>query len=109
MTVTAGRAIEERIAAIRYATSVPYIRPTEREKELFIDNLQVRIHLIVEMILVDRPCADRIRVRYKSLGVVVFTPHTSNPQPHTDFFRGAKDRLWRRVLGLGYDGVEGGW
>jgi len=26
------------------------------ERELFIDNLLVRIHLIVEMILLDRPC-----------------------------------------------------
>ena len=28
----------------------------EREREFFIDNLLVQIHLIVEMILVDRPC-----------------------------------------------------
>jgi len=28
-----------------------------RERDFFIDNLLVRIHLIVEMILVDRPCA----------------------------------------------------
>jgi len=28
-----------------------------REGEFFIDNLLVRIHLIIEMILVDRPCA----------------------------------------------------
>ena len=28
-----------------------------KEKEFFIDNLLVRIHLIIEMILVDRPCA----------------------------------------------------
>ena len=28
-----------------------------REKEIFIDNLLVRIHLIIEMIIVDRPCA----------------------------------------------------
>jgi len=27
------------------------------ERELFIDNLLVRIHLIIKMILVDRPCA----------------------------------------------------
>ena len=27
------------------------------EKELFIDNLLVRVHLIIEMIAVDRPCA----------------------------------------------------
>ena len=27
------------------------------EKEFFIDNLLVRIHLIIDMILVDRPCA----------------------------------------------------
>ena len=35
-----------------YATEVPL-----REKEFFIDNLLVRIHFIVEIILVDRPCA----------------------------------------------------
>jgi len=28
-----------------------------REREFFIDNLLVRIHFIVEMILVNRPCA----------------------------------------------------
>jgi len=28
-----------------------------REREFFIDKLLVRIHLIIEMILVDRPCA----------------------------------------------------
>ena len=27
------------------------------EREFFIDNLLIRIHLIIEMILVDRPCA----------------------------------------------------
>ena len=31
------------------------VYPTERE--FFMDNLLVRIHLIMEMILVDRPCA----------------------------------------------------
>ena len=28
-----------------------------REREFFVDNLMVRIHLIIVMILVDRPCA----------------------------------------------------
>jgi len=27
------------------------------EREIFIDNLLVRVHLIIEMILVDRPCS----------------------------------------------------
>ena len=31
-----------------------------REREFFMDNLLVRIHLIIEMILVDRPCAMRV-------------------------------------------------
>ena len=31
--------------------------PRQLEREFFIDNLLVQIHLIVEMILVDRPCA----------------------------------------------------
>jgi hypothetical protein len=29
----------------------------DREKEFFIDNLLVRVLLIIEMILLDRPCA----------------------------------------------------
>ena len=29
----------------------------QSEREFFVENLQVRIHLIIEMILVDRPCA----------------------------------------------------
>ena len=34
------------------------VKATENpEREFFIDNLQVRIHLIIEMILADRPCA----------------------------------------------------
>ena len=31
-----------------------------REREIFIDNLLVRVHLIIEMILVDRPCASGV-------------------------------------------------
>jgi hypothetical protein len=30
------------------------------EREFFIDNLLVQIHWIIEMILVDRPCAMRV-------------------------------------------------
>ena len=32
-------------------------RPQQREREFFIDNLLVRIHLIIEMVSVDRPRA----------------------------------------------------
>ena len=32
-------------------------KPFAQEREFLIDNLLVRIHLIIEMILVDRPCA----------------------------------------------------
>ena len=32
-------------------------RAALREREFFIANLPVQIHLIIEMILVDRPCA----------------------------------------------------
>ena len=38
----------------------PSVRPSARcpaERGAFIDNLLVRIHLIIEMVLVDRPCA----------------------------------------------------
>jgi len=34
------------------------------EREFFIDNLLVRIHLIIEMILVDRPCAMGVRILF---------------------------------------------
>ena len=30
---------------------------TSRERKFFVDDLLVRIHLIIEMTLVDRPCA----------------------------------------------------
>ena len=39
-----------------YTWEVSSCRP-HSEREFFIDNLLVRIHLIIEMILVDRPCA----------------------------------------------------
>ena len=32
-------------------------REREREREIFIDNLLVRVHWIIEMIVVERPCA----------------------------------------------------
>ena len=36
------------------------------ERDFFIENLMVRIHLIIEMILVDRPCAMGVRIAYAS-------------------------------------------
>ena len=39
------------------ARDVELSRWRRGETEFFIDNLLVRIHLIIEMILVDRPCA----------------------------------------------------
>ena len=44
---------------------LPAERPADRvshlmERESFTDNLLVRINLIVEMILVDRPCAMKV-------------------------------------------------
>ena len=35
-----------------------------RENEFFIDNLLVRIHLIIEMILVDRPCTRELKLPF---------------------------------------------
>ena len=32
-----------------------------REREIFIDNLLVRVHCIIEMIVVERPCAMGVR------------------------------------------------
>ena len=36
------------------------IEALSQEREFFIDNLLVRIHLTIEMILVDRHCAMRV-------------------------------------------------
>jgi hypothetical protein len=52
---TCSLALLARVRRERDAISL--MGPLSREGELFIDNLLVRIHLIIEMILVDRPCA----------------------------------------------------
>ena len=48
----------------------PYMgRSRKREREVFIDNLLVRIHLIIKMIVVDRPCNKMILVdRPRTMG-----------------------------------------
>ena len=46
----------EAVQCLVEATVSP-LTTDQREREFFIDNLLVRIHLIIEMILVDRPCA----------------------------------------------------
>jgi hypothetical protein len=38
-------------------TTIPMSALPEREKEFFIHNLLVRIQSIIEMILINRPCA----------------------------------------------------
>ena len=52
--------------AVTMSETVHYMTQTQgkkvgvlkvRKRDLFIDNLLVRIHLIIKMILVDRPCA----------------------------------------------------
>jgi len=45
-----------RMAAVSVVTKVS-LRQLSIERQFFIDNLLVRIHLIIEMILLDRPCA----------------------------------------------------
>ena len=52
-----GRHVEERGVEDRARQLPLQLLGLQREKELFIDNLLVRFHLIIEMILVDRPCA----------------------------------------------------
>ena len=34
------------------------------KREFFVDNLLVQIHLIIEIILVDRPCAMALRIHF---------------------------------------------
>ena len=50
-----------RFESSSYAMQVMQEKPEEvaglTEREFFIDNLMVRIHLIIEIILEDRPCA----------------------------------------------------
>ena len=55
------------LCVVRYPPSgeLPHTllhRPTERE--FFIDNLMVRIHLIIVMISVDRPCAMGVSIPF---------------------------------------------
>jgi len=40
------------------------VSATRMQREFFIDNLLVRIHLIIEMILVDRPCATGVCIPF---------------------------------------------
>ena len=40
-----------------FATAHKTSKVLQREREFFIDDLMVRIHLIIVMILEDRPCA----------------------------------------------------
>ena len=66
---------ERAVAAAVLFTSIGAHQPSApRERELFIENLLARIHLIIEMILVDRPCAQRLsRMRnYLCLNTVHF-------------------------------------
>ena len=42
---------------VRSTAALSYMAFRGEKREFFIDNLLVRIHLIIEMILVDRPCA----------------------------------------------------
>ena len=42
---------------VLYARARWVRRGINTEREIFIDDLLVRVHLIIEMILVDRPCA----------------------------------------------------
>ena len=44
-------------SAFSFAPSASQKSACPREREFFIDNLLVRIHLIIEMIFGDRPCA----------------------------------------------------
>jgi len=58
-------------------------RPSQRE--FFIDNLLVRIHFVIQMVLVDRPCAMGVRRSFsmKPNVCLPIAPHTSNLQPET--------------------------
>ena len=37
---------------------------TKIEREFVIDNLLVRIHLIIDLVLVDRPCAMKVQIPF---------------------------------------------
>jgi len=54
----AGGVDATRLRVVPEAVDTALFDPTySPQREFFIDNLLVRIHLIIEMILVDRPCA----------------------------------------------------
>jgi hypothetical protein len=54
MAPTRAESLERHPARISQPLRVDTV---SREREFFIDNLLVRIHLIIEKFLVDRPCA----------------------------------------------------
>ena len=52
------RPVPTLIPHLRTLITIPHLTTLiTREREFFIDNLLVRIHLIIEMIIVDRSCA----------------------------------------------------
>ena len=54
--------------------------PVLEERDLFIDNLLVRIHLIIERILVDRPCAMGVSIPF-SRQSNIYLPSVSKTRP----------------------------
>jgi len=70
---------------VSYERGAPVVRATERE--FFIDNLMVRIDLIIDMILVDRPCAMGVEfpfsgsLTYTFLGAGHKRPFEGDPSP----------------------------
>ena len=53
----AYKALRTESRTARIVLSMVYSDHEAAERDFFINNLLVRIHLIIEMILVDRPCA----------------------------------------------------
>ena len=53
----AYKALRTESRTARIVLSMVYSDHEAAERDFFINNLLVRMHLIIEMILVDRPCA----------------------------------------------------
>ena len=55
---------EDEAARHSFHRRIPLDQHVLPERDFFIDNLLVRIHLIVVMILVDRPCATGVGIPF---------------------------------------------
>ena len=78
MTIHNGGKLRFRAKRGVWAKARPPQRIMQRESEFFMGNLLVRIHLIIEMIAVDRPCAMDIQFPFPGSFIATFLEGYAN-------------------------------